>query len=289
MESIIRSVRKEDLASLEELYSQSIGHKEKMILNGNLRTYAMYNKDLLKVAICEGKLIGFIISYMSTPRKAKIYSIYVSPSYRNQGIGKSLLISLEKELLRKYKDLKYLSVRILEEFQFSSQFFHQLKFGTITKINNYYKKDLSFPFTINNSISVKKAQKKHLDGILAIETQCFAEFWQIDKRKFLDIIKGPKNVIFIALLEEKIVGYNYNTLSISGLDGNYVRIATAVDYRKKGIATTLTYHAFEWFKKKGVDQVLLSTYADSSQHNNMYTNWGFKKIDREEIMAKKYS
>ncbi len=289
MKSIIRSVKKEDIVSLEELYSQSIENYENTIQNVNLRAYALYNKDLVKVAIHKNELIGFIITNVSTPQKTKIFSLYVSQAYRNRGIGKNLVTALEKDISKRFRDLKYLSVRIPEEFSDSSQFFQQINFKTISKINNYYKEDLLFPFSINKLIKVRKARKTDLDGILGIETECFSEFWQMNRNKFSGIMNNPQNALFVAFLGNKLVGYNYNTLSVSGFDGNYVRIATALDYRKKGIATTLTSHAFEWYKEKRVSRVLLSTYADSFQHNEMYSNWGFKKIDQEEIMAKKYT
>jgi ribosomal protein S18 acetylase RimI-like enzyme len=289
MEIIIRSLKREDLASLEELYSQSIENQKNSIQNINLKAYVLYNKDLVKVAIHNNELIGFIITYMSTPQKIKIFSLYVSQPYRNQGIGKELLTALEKYISKRFDDLKYLSVRIPEEFSISSQFFQQMNFQTVTKINNYQKDDLSFPFSVNHSLKVRKAQKKELDRILEIETKCFSEFWQMSRKKFVGIMRNPQNALLVAFLGKKLVGYNYNTLSASGLDGNYVRIATDIDYQRKRIATTLTYHAFEWYKEKRVSRVLLSTYADSFQHNEMYSNWGFKKIDQEEIKAKKYT
>ncbi len=288
MESTIRSVKKEDLVSLEELYEQSVENHEFTCQNSNLKAYVMYNKDLVKVAIHKDELIGFIICYMSTPQKAKIFSLFVSQSYRKLGIGKKLFNSVECEIPKRSGDLKYLSVRIREEFKDSLPFFLLMNFKTITKINNYYKKDISFTFPVNSSIVVKKAQKKDLDGILAIENECFSEFWQMDRMKFHSLIKSPMSTLFVAFLGNNIVGYNYNTLSVSGLDGNYVRIATAHDFQRKGIATTLTSHAFDWFRKKRVNQVLLSTYADSPPNNEMYSYWGFKKIDQEEIMAKQY-
>ncbi|MHA1206498.1 MAG: GNAT family N-acetyltransferase [Candidatus Hodarchaeales archaeon] len=288
MSSIIRSVIKEDFVSLEELFIQSVENHEYDIQNSNLRAYIMYNKDLVKVAIHKKELIGFIISYMSTPQKAKIFTLFVSQSYRRRGIGKNLFSSLERELSNRYRDLKYLSVRIPDEFKISSHFFRKLDFKTVTNINNYYKKDLTFPFSINNSLLVRKARKKDLNGMLTLETECFSEFWRMDRKVFSKIMKYPLSVLYVALLDDKIVGYNYNTLSASGLDGNYVRIATDPSFLRKGIATTLTYHAFAWFKEKRVNQVLLSTYADSSPHNEMYCYWGFKKIDQEEIMAKQY-
>jgi len=284
----IRSVLKADLVSLEELFATSIENHEYTSKNSNLRAYVLYNKDLVKLAFHKNELIGFIISYMSTPQKAKVYMLFVSQAYRKQGVGRELCKSLEKEISERNHDLKYLSVRIPKEFNTSSHFFRLMNFKTITKISNYYKQDLSFPFAVKSSIIVRKAQKRDLGDILDIETDCFSDFWHMDRMKFARIMKYPMNTLYVALVENKIVGYNYNTLSVSGLDGNYVRIATSPNFQKKGIATALTSRAFKWFKKKRVSQVLLSTYADSSQHNEMYSNWGFIKIGEEEIMAKQY-
>ncbi len=286
MEITIRSVKAKDLSSLNELYSQSVDNDEYRTQNANIRAYAMYNKDLVKVAIAKDKMIGYIISYVSNPKKAKLYSIFVVDSYRKQGIGKKLLLELQKVISKKFNNIKYLSVRIPEINKDSSSFFHQMDFKTITKINNYRKNDLTFPFTVNNSIIVRQAQKNDLDGIIAIETKCFSEFWQMDKLTFFRIMKNPMNSLNVAFLNNEIVGYNYNT--IVGSDGNYVRIATSPEFKRKKVATTLTAIAFSWFNEKHVNQVLLSTYADSSQHNKMYGSWGFKKLDQEEIMAKQF-
>ena len=252
-------------------------------------SFLLSNRDLIKVAIDSSQsMIGFVIASFSVPQRAKINALFVLPSYQRNGVGSLLLNALYDEL-RSYPKLVYLSVRIPVVYGKSKLFFLSNQFKTITRINNYYSTNLDFQFIENRDVEIRKAEKRDFKGLLQIEKACFSDFWQMDKRKFENIMRTPNYVLFVALLNGEIVGYNFNLIRLAQREGNYVRIATIPEYRRKGIATKLTAHAFKWFREHRAGRILLSTYAHSEFHNKMYRKWGFKIIDQEEIMAKQYS
>ncbi len=76
-------------------------------------------------------------------------------------------------------------------------------------------------------------------------------------------------------------------MSANGTDGQYTRIATHPEFRRRRIGTSLNSKAFQWFEKQDkVQRVVLTTFADSDIHNAMYQGWGFKFLEQEMIMAK---
>lgn len=256
----------------------------------NFYSYITSNRDLIKVSEePSGHISGFAMGYISNPQEAKIQAIFVSADYRNQGIATNLLKSLESEIVSKNYSLRYLSVRIPEEYFKFQSFFLRRKFSIIAEINGYIKNSLDFPFSVNKEITVRKAKKSDIDGILQIEKACFSDYWQKNREEFKKIMKDVFEILFVAIWGNTIVGYNFNAVSRTNQSGNYIRIATLPDQRQKRVATTLTAHAFKWFRSKHVTRVLLSTYANSPHHNKMYNKWGFRINDREIILSRKYS
>ncbi|MHA1994095.1 MAG: GNAT family N-acetyltransferase [Candidatus Hodarchaeales archaeon] len=289
MNSLIRSVKKEDLPSLEHLYIQCMGNFEYAFYKRNFYSFITSNSDLIRVSEePSGNLSGFVIGYIVNPQKARIQALFVSSDYRNRGIGTNLLRSVESHMITKYPNLSFLSVRIPEEFYNSQSFFLNRNFSSIVKINGYVKNNLDFPFSVNREVSVRKAKKSDLKGILEIEKACFSKYWQMNVEKFKQIMKNPYEILFVAIRDKKIVGYNFNAVSRSDQSGNYIRIATLPNQQHKRVATTLTAQAFNWFRSKYVNRVILTTFADSSSHNEMYRKWGFRKNDQEIIMARNY-
>ena len=283
----IRALKKNEYISVERLYEQKVGKFTNNMDRKNFRRYLNLNINLIKVAVLEKEILGYIIGYQSNIRKNRIYSIYIRPEYRNKSIGSNLIQSLEKTILEQ-SDIDYLTVRVPEAFFSSIDFFRKNKFEVVGLINNYRKNDIDFPFKTNQNTFIRPATIDDTQELVKIEENSFSPYWRMSKEEFANRILSERNSFFVALLEDKVVGYNYNTISLNGNNGYYVRIAIHPKYRKMKISTTLTSNAFKWFKKKRVRRIFLSTYADSDAHNQMYKSWGFKYVDQEIILAKMY-
>lgn len=284
----IRTPKNDDYLSIEKLYTQKKGQfiddREKI----NFRRYLNLNSRLIKVAVNKTELLGYVIGYQNNERKARIFNIYVKPLHRKKRIGSDLLHSYENFLLNDQLNLEYLSVGMSEKYFSSIGFFEKSGFNLITKINIYKKNDMNFPFAINPNVIIRQATYDDIQELREIEDKSFSRYWRFSSEDFIFRILSERNSFFVALIDKKIVGYNYNTLSLNGTDGYYVRIATHPNYRQKQISTTLTSNAINWFRLKNVRRISLSTYADSKVHNQMYQSWGFKFSEHEIILAKKF-
>ncbi|MFX0185434.1 MAG: GNAT family N-acetyltransferase [Candidatus Hodarchaeota archaeon] len=290
MDVTIRSLMKSDFQPIKKFHKQIIGDFDNQTQEENFYRYIQLNSKLIKIAIKGSKIIGYILGYRINPRKVRIYSIFVLPQFQRKQIGFKLIKSFENDIEIMLPDLRYLSIRIPQKFFNSTPFFKNLGFNLITKLNNYQKRDLSFPYQLNLNVFIRSLKKKEEDltNLIRLERKCFPDYWQMEKSEFIKALNSETTSIFLAFKDEHLVGYNYNTISETKPEGHYVRIATHPNFRQQYIATSLTAMAFHWFKKHQVKRILLSTYADSPVHNRLYQNWGFKTVDQEIIMAKHY-
>ena len=287
--SRIRNLKDQDLPQLFDLYTHLRSYdNDYPVPQDQFHSYIRLNAHLTKIAVLKTEEIaGFILANISSSKEVRINALYVTEGQRRRGVGSKLLIALENEL-HQYGYIKYLSIRLHNTFVDSKDFFNKRKFKLIAKINNYQKEDLHFPNHCNNYVIIHQAKIKDIDELLSVEQLCFDEYWQMDRTKFKEIMNNPYNIIYIAFLNKKIVGYTFNAISKLSKRGNYIRIATLPEYRQRGIATSLTSKAFEWFRYQGARSILLSTFADSDLHNDMYKRWGFSFVDQEIILAKEF-
>jgi len=287
MDTRILSLTEKYYNHLEELYVNTYGDFESITDQTNFRRYLRFRPDLIKIAVRSSKIIGCIIGDQNSSHKARIFFLYVLPEFQRRLIGSKLLQKLEGELLTKLPNLRYISVRIPEKFFDAKDFFLKLGYNLIAKINCYVKKDIFFPYQTNPKLEIRLANDKDLNQLIELEQACFSEYWRKNKEIFKWEIESNANILLVAFLNGKLVGYNSNSISTNGINGHYARIATLPEFRKQHIATSLTVRAFEWFKEQQVKSVLLTTFAESEAHNLMYKKWGFDFAEQELILAKK--
>ncbi len=289
MDVAVLPLTREYYLSLEKIYIQIGGNFSSSEDLQNFRRYIRYRSDLVKIAVHSKRIIGFIIGDQGSSSKPGVFSLYVVPEFRKCRIGSELLQELEREFTMGNINLQYLSVRIPEIFFDSKNFFLKQGFEVIAKINCYAKDNLSFPLQANPKIKIRSATKRDLIDLVKLEKICFSDYWQKNIDDFKKEIESETNSLLVAFIKGKLVGYNSNSVSTNRVEGHYARIATLPRFRKQHVATSLTVKAFQWFRKHKVQRILLTTFADSDIHNKMYKGWGFKFIEQELIMAKKFN
>jgi len=289
MDTRILSLTEKYYNRLEELYVNIYGDFESITDQSNFRRYLRFRTDLIKIAVRSSKIIGCIIGDQNSSHKARIFFLYILPEFQRRLIGSKLLQILEGEFLTNLPNLRYISVRIPEKYFDAQDFFLKQGYNLIAKINCYVKKDLSFPYQTNPKLEIRLANDKDLESLIELEQACFSEYWRKNKEVFKWEMESNVNILLVAILDGKLVGYNSNSIAANGINGHYARIATLPEFRKQHIATTLTARAFEWFKEQQVKSVLLTTFAESEAHNLMYKKWGFVFEEQELILAKKIS
>ena len=248
--------------------------------------------DVNAIFIAEdsSKLIGYsygTANYNYKTPFGAIVQISVSPSYMKKGIGSTLLNSLIDWFQE--KNLSYARVLIPSRAPQKPlfQLFGKKGFKIVETLNVYKRKVGSFPIGNPPSwlevVDVKDGVKSDtLDQLTTLEEECFNDFWKRSyesfERNIRRAIDEPNEVSFYIALspEKKVIGYNYNTYSVEFEEGQYVRIAVSPNYRGLGIAHHLTYHAFQWFLRRGAKTIVLTTHESEQYLNIMYQNWRFK-------------
>lgn len=287
MDIRILSLTEQYYNNLEEIYTKTFGEFDSTVDQINFRRYIRFRSDLIKIAVRSSKIIGCIIGSQDSYFKARVFFLYVLPNYQRCLVGSELLQALENVILTNLSKIRYLSVRIPERYFSSKDFFLKHRYNFVTKINCYIKGNLSFPFQANPKLEIRLATLTDIEELLKLEKACFSDYWRKSKEDFKGEIESKDSILFVAFLDGILVGYNSNSISANGINGHYTRIATLPQYRKQHIATSLTVWAFNWFNKRRVKNVLLTTFAESKPHNAMYKKWGFDLEEQELILAKK--
>lgn len=113
---IIRELAIDDIDAISEIYSGIIQKPVKQDFKELIQRHAEHKEDLCFVAEIEGKVVGFMVSYILTlgfgiEKSAWIATLGVDPDFMGQGIGKKL----GEKLFRYYEALGienvYTSVR----------------------------------------------------------------------------------------------------------------------------------------------------------------------------------
>jgi ribosomal protein S18 acetylase RimI-like enzyme len=100
----VREMKKEDAAEISIIYGGIIQKPVHPDFNGLIEQHAQRDKDICLVAELDGRIVGFMISYILTlgfgiEKSAWIATLGVKPEYMGQDIGKNLA----KKLFEYYK------------------------------------------------------------------------------------------------------------------------------------------------------------------------------------------
>lgn len=92
------------------------------------------------------------------------------------------------------------------------------------------------------------------------------------------ILKDARNRIFVAEVEDKVVGYvqleDYETLYFAPLI-NIMGLAVLSDYQYQGIGKALMEYAEDWSKKNGFHGVRVNSGNDRKEAHKFYQKIGY--------------
>lgn len=89
------------------------------------------------------------------------------------------------------------------------------------------------------------------------------------------------NYFFVAEQNSKIVGAT--GLLITGTEAQLVRVSTARQKRRSGIATTLLRHSIEFAQERGMSRLVAHTQPEWSDAVEFYIKNGFTQFGKDEI------
>lgn len=91
-EILIRELKKEDAEEIMHIYASIIQKPVKTDFLKLIKAHAQRDEDICFVAVLDGRVIGFMISYILTlgfgiEKSAWIATLGVNPEYMGQGVG----------------------------------------------------------------------------------------------------------------------------------------------------------------------------------------------------------
>lgn len=116
--------------------------------------------------------------------------------------------------------------------------------------------------------------KEHVDGIKNIDNLCFESPWSL--KSFESELTNPLAVYFVALLDEKVIGYAGYWWVFD--EGQITNIAVHPDYRQKGIASALMNEMVNKCSVTDVYTLTLEVRVSNSSAIALYEKYGFKRV-----------
>lgn len=121
---------------------------------------------------------------------------------------------------------------------------------------------------------IKKADIGYLEEIAKIEKEVFAHPWSAKSIKIL--LEDEKSVAFIALVENKVIGYcGLNTV----LDEGYItNVAVLEKYRRQGTGQTLVKALCTYAEESSLAFLTLEVRKSNFPAISLYEKNGFEKV-----------
>ena len=124
------------------------------------------------------------------------------------------------------------------------------------------------------SYKIINADITHVDGIHAIEVECFSEPWC--RESIISQLNGNNHVFLVALDGECVVGY---VGMMYVLDEGYIsNVAVTSAYRRKKIADALICRLLEIANTLELSFVTLEVRESNEPAKTLYTKHGFKAV-----------
>lgn len=144
-------------------------------------------------------------------------------------------------------------------------------------------------------IIIRKFNKREgdVEAIHYLYQQLTGHLFKFDlfKERFNFMLEFERQTIFVAELDEKIVGYIAIVLNYGLYEGKHLRIAGLVvdkSVKRKGVGSKLVLEAEKWAKANNIELIKLrSNTARAEEAHEFYINRGYSKVKECACFEKK--
>lgn len=280
---LIRIMQSNEVKTILSLRRQFFGE----FPEDRFRNYITRYPDSVFIADSGGgnDILGYAFAYPWRAKEGVIHHLYASQKNQSE-VEKKLLGHLERYFTK--KELAEVRVWTKEEQTSLMDLLESSGYNLETELLVFEKDNLAaYDIEIlgNEGITILDFEKKYIEDIMIVETQCFKPSWHQNRGDFLGFQKR-KNVSFvIALSQEKAVGYLQ--VSGSGGVGFLGRIAVLPEFQNTGIGQRLMNKALNWFKRREITKVKLRSPATYFNAHKLYKKFGFSQVGKEYDFYKK--
>ena len=121
-------------------------------------------------------------------------------------------------------------------------------------------------------VQVRRAKSADLDGIMAVEEECFSAPWPRDSMRE-EILANPVSRVLVAAVDGVVVGF-IDFWMVSD-EIHLQNIATTAERRRSGVARSLMEALLAAARKKGSALVTLEVRVSNDPARRLYESYGF--------------
>jgi len=112
--------------------------------------------------------------------------------------------------------------------------------------------------------------------------------WRWRKARHIDEdVEANRDGIFVAETEGRVVGYITTRLDREAGKGRIPNLAVAADIRGQGLGRRLIGHALDYFRREGMEYVMIETMAQNQIGEHLYPACGFVEVARQVHFAQR--
>lgn len=123
-------------------------------------------------------------------------------------------------------------------------------------------------------MDIRRARAEDAIGIAQLEARIFPDPWS--ERDILPYICSEGGMCYTALSEGKVVAYIIGR--VIAPEGEVYRVATAPEYRRRGIAYRLLDYTVKCERGRGLECLFLEVRASNTAAKNLYKSYGFRDM-----------
>ena len=126
-------------------------------------------------------------------------------------------------------------------------------------------------------MNIRRMTLEDLAQVIAIDQVSFSLPWPERSFRF-EITDNPASRAWIAEEDGKIVGMIVAWLLVD--EAHIATIATHPEFRRRGVASKLLIHAFEYMRSEGAVTSVLEVLESNAAAQEMYRKFGFEESGR---------
>ena len=110
--------------------------------------------------------------------------------------------------------------------------------------------------------------------VAELENEIFSDHWQ--QKDIFSYVTMASGICYSAISDGKVIAYVIGRMIAP--EGEIYRIATAPEYRRRGIAYRLLDYAVKCEKGRGLECLFLEVRSKNVAARNLYRSYGFKEV-----------
>lgn len=123
-------------------------------------------------------------------------------------------------------------------------------------------------------VSLRRAVPGDLETLLAVDIQCFSDFWRYDRLLMEEYLGSERAVV--ATVEDTVIGYTLSTIDRG--DGMLGRLAVLPVHRRRGVGDVLVADVLGFQYRNGARSVALYTQEENETARALYEKHGFRAV-----------